>query len=223
MLTTSEITKLIASPPSGLTAGGLAHLARRERRVSTVKAKAFLDDMQAQRPVGSGAPTGESYAHPGHTPKDQRRGGGPLSAVEMQWLQRLPDDPSKTSFDDASAVAALAADISKMSHPSDARLVASHWLPIRDYHDGNAANVALSNARATPLPPVPSSTLAALAEAVTAEHPELSAGEATGRAKTMLGEATTKRGDARAQAIANAKDKLAALDDTTRTRSAVTR
>jgi len=222
MLSSTEIVKAVTSTQSGGSAGSLAFLARREKGKATVKGTAFLTDAQRQRPIGS-APTGESYAHPGHTRKDQRRGGGPLSAVEMQWLQRLPDDASKTSFDDASAVAALAADISKMQHPADARLVASHWLPIRDYHDGNEANVTLANARSTPVPPVPSSTLPALVEAVTAEHPELTPGEATGRAKAMLDQAVTKRGDARAQSIADARDKLSALDDATRTRSAVTR
>jgi len=222
VLHSTEITKLIASPPNGLTAGGLAHLARRERGKSTVRQGAFPKDAQQQHPVGT-APTGEQYNHPGRTPKDQRRGGGPLSATELAWLGRLPDDASKTSYDDASAVAALAADISRMEHPADVRLVASHWLPIRDYHDGNQAAVGLSNARATSLPPVQSSTLPALVEAVTAEHPELTPGEATGRAKAMLDQAVTKRGDARAQAIADAKDKLAALDDAARTRSAVTR
>jgi len=222
MLSSTEITKLVASPPSGLTAGALAHLARREHSKSTVKAKAFLDDMQAQRPVGT-APPGEQYDHPGRTPKDQRRGGGPLSAVEMAWLQRLPADPSKTSYDDASAVAALAADISRMDHPADARLVASHWLSIRDYHDGNAANVTLSNARATPLPTPPPSTLPALAEVVTVEHAALSPGEATGRAKAMIDQAVAKRSDARAQAIADAQDTLSALADTARARSATTR
>jgi len=222
MLTSTEITKLVASPPSGLTAGGLAHLAQREHGKSTVKQSAFLDDMQAQRPVGM-APTGEQYNHPGRTPKDQRRGGGPLSTVEMAWLQRLPADPSKTSYDDASAVAALAADISQMEHPADARLVASHWLPIRDYHDGNAANVTLGNARAVPLPPVPSSALPALAEVVAAEHPELSPGEATGRAKAMLDQAVTKRADARARVIDNAKSTISAVGDAARARSATTR
>ena len=222
MLTSTEITKLIASPPSGLTTGALAHLAQREHGKSTVKAKAFLDDMQAQRPVGT-APTGEQYNHPGRTPKDQRRGGGPLTPVEMAWLQRLPADAAHTPYDDATAVAALAADISPMDHPADARLVASHWMPIRDYHDGNAANVTLANARSTPVPSVPSSALPALAEAVTAEHPELSHGESAGRAKAMLDEATAKRSDARAQAIADAQDTLSSLADTARARSATTR
>jgi len=222
MLSSTEITKLVASPPSGLTAGALAHLARREHSKSTVKAKAFLDDMQAERPVGT-APTAESYAHPGRTPKDQRRGGGPLSAVEMAWLQRLPADPSKTSYDDASAVAALAADISRMDHPADARLVASHWQPVADHHDAAEAEVALSNARSTSLPTPPSSTMPALVEAVTAEHPELTPGEATGRARALLDDATTKRAASRAKSIANAKDKLGALGDAARARGAVTR
>jgi len=223
MLHSTEITKLIASPPSGLTAGGLAHLARREHGKGTVRQGAFLKDMQQQRPVGT-APTAESYNHPGRLAyRTKPRPDGALTPTELAWLGRLPDDPTKTSFDDAAALGQLAANISRMEHPTDHRLVQSYWQPVADHHDAAEAEVALSNARSTSLPTPPSSTMPALVEAVTAEHAELTPGEATGRAKAMLEEATTKRGDARAQAIANAKDKLAALDDATRTRSAVTR
>jgi len=222
MLTTNEITKLVAAPPSGLTAGGLAHLAQREKGKQTVKAEAFLRDAQQQHPVGT-APTAQTYAHPGRTPKDQRRGGGPLSAVEVAWLQRLPVDPARTPYGDAATVAALAADISRMEHPADGRLVDSHWTPIKDFHDGNAATIALANARSTPVPPVPPSAMAALAEAVTAEHPELTAGEATNRAKSMLDEAVAKRSAERQQTIESAQGTVAALAAATRARSATTR
>ncbi len=222
MLRSTEIVKAATSSRSGVDAGSIAFLAHRERGKSTVKAEAFLKDAQQQNPVGT-PPPGEQYNHPASTSKDQRRGGGPLSAVELAWLERLPADAALTPYDDATAVAALAADVSKMEHPADARLLASYWTPIKDHHDAAEANVALSNARSTPLPPVPSSAMAALAEAVTAEHPELSPGESAGRARAMLEQATTKRSDARAQAIADAQDKLSSLDDTARARSATTR
>ncbi len=223
MLTSTEIVKAATASRSGGNAGSLAFLARREKGKSSVKQTAFLKDAQQQRPVGA-APTGEQYAHPGHLAYHSKpRTNGPLSAVEMQWLQRLPDDPTETSFDDAAALGQLAAGVSKMQHPVDHRLVASYWQPVADHHDAAEANVALANARSTSTPTPPSSTVPALAEAVAAERPELTPGEATGRAKAMLDQATTKRDDARAQAIADAKDKLAALDDAARARSATTR
>jgi len=223
MLSSTEIVKAVTSTRSGGSAGSLAFLARREKGKGTVKQTAFLKDMQQQRPVGT-APTAESYNHPGRLAyRTKPRPDGALTPTELAWLGRLPDDPTKTSFDDAAALGQLAANISRMEHPTDHRLVQSYWQPVADHHDAAEAEVALSNARSTSLPTPPSSTMPALVEAVTAEHAELTPGEATGRAKAMLEEATTKRGDARAQAIANAKDKLAALDDATRTRSAVTR
>jgi hypothetical protein len=223
MLHSTEITKLIASPPSGLTAGGLAHLARREHGKGTVRQGAFLKDMQQQRPVGT-APTAESYNHPGRLAnRTKPRPDGALTPTELAWLGRLPDDPTKTSFDSAAALGQLAAGVSKMQHPVDARLVQSYWQPVADHHDAAEAEVALSNARSTSLPTPPSSTLPALVEAVAHEHPELSAGEAAGRAKAMLDQAVTMRADSRAQAIADAKDKLAALGDAARARGATTR
>ncbi len=223
MLSSTEITKLIASPPSGLTAGALAHLARREHGQSTVKQSAFLKDMQQQRPVGT-APTAQAYEHPGRLAYHSKpRPDGPLTPTELAWLQRLPADAALTPYDDAAALGQLAANISRSDHPTDHRLVHSYWQPVADHHDRNEANVTLANARATPLPTPPSSTLPALAEVVTVEHPELSPGEATGRAKVMIDQAVAKRSDARAQAIADAQDTLAALDDATPTRSAVTR
>jgi len=223
MLTTNEITQHVAAPPSGLNAGALAHLAHRERGNSTVKAEAFLKDMQQQRPVGTAA-TAQAYQHPGRLAYHSKpRPDGPLTPTELAWLGRLPDDPTKTSFEDAAALGQLAANISRSDHPTDHRLVGSYWQPVADHHDRNQADVTLANARRTPVPPVPSSTLPALAEAVAAEHPELTAGEATNRAKAMLDEATAKRSDAREQAITDAQDKLAALAAATRARSAVTR
>jgi len=223
MLSSTEIVKAVTSTPSGGSAGSLAFLARREKGKATVKQTAYLKDAQQQHPVGT-APTAQTYDHPGQLAYHSKpRPDGALTPTELAWLQRLPADPAHTSYDDATALGQLAANLSPMKQPTDHRLVQSYWAPVKDHHDRNQADVTLSNARATPLPPVPDSTLPALVEAVTTEHPELTPGEATGRAKTMLAEATTKRGDARAQAIANAKDKLAALDDATRARSAVTR
>jgi len=223
MLSSTEIVKAVTSTPSGGSAGSLAFLAHREKGKATVKGTAFLKDAQRQRPVGT-APTAQTYQHPGSLAyRTKPRPDGALTPTELAWLQRLPADPAHTPYDDATALGQLAANLSPMKQPTDHRLVQSYWAPVKDHHDRNQADVTLSNARATPLPPVPDSTLPALVEAVTTEHPELTPGEATGRAKAMLDQATTKRGDARAQAIEDAKATLAALDDAARTRSAVIR
>ncbi len=223
MLTSTEITKLVAAPPSGLTAGALAHLARREHGQSTVKQSAFLKDMQQQRPVGT-APTAQAYQHPGRLAYHSKpRPDGPLTPTELAWLQRLPADAALTPYVDAAALGQLAANISRSDHPTDHRLVHSYWLPVADHHDRNEANVTLANARATPLPTPPSSALPALAEVIAAEHAELSPGEATGRARAMLDEATTKRSAERQQTIESAQGTIAALADTARARSATTR
>jgi len=223
MLSSAEIVKAVTSTRSGGSAGSLAFLAHREKGKATVKQSAFLKDAQQQHPVGT-APTAQTYDHPGQLAYHSKpRPDGPLTPTELAWLQRLPADPAHTPYDDAVGLGQLAAGVSKMQHPVDARLVQSYWAPVKDFHDGNEANVTLANARSTPVPPVPPSALPALAEAVTAEHPELSPGESAGRAKALLDEATTKRGDARAQAIADAKDKLATLGDAARARGAVTR
>lgn len=223
MLSSTEIVKAVTSTQSGGSAGSLAFLARREKGKGTVKQTAFLKDAQQQHPVGT-PPTAQAYDHPGRLAYHSKpRPDGPLTPTELAWLQRLPADPAHTSYDDATALGQLAANLSPMKQPTDHRLVQSYWTPVKDHHDRNEADVTLANAQSTSLPTPPSSTMPALVEAVTTEHPELTPGEATGRAKTMLDQATTKRGDARAQAIADAKTKLAALDDAARTRSAVTR
>ncbi len=223
MLSSTEIVKAVTSTRSGGNAGSLAFLARRERDKGTVKQTAFLKDAQQQHPVGT-APTAQAYDHPDRLAYHSKpRPDGPLTPTELAWLQRLPADPAHTPYEDATALGQLAANISRMEQPTDHRLVQSYWQPVADHHDAAEAEVALSNARSTSLPTPPSSTMPALVEAVTAEHPELTPGEATGRARALLDDATTKRAASRAKSIAGARDKLGALGDAARARGAVTR
>lgn len=225
MLTTTEITNLIATPPSGTSSGKLAYIAARAKKTSagtTRKQAAFLEDAKRMHPSTRDTDPQETYNHPSRTPKDRRRGGGPLTPVELAWLQRLPTDPTETTYDDAAALASLHADISRMDHPTDARLVASHWEPVAEFHDTNAATVALTNA-SQPLTPVPHSAHEALAEAVLAENRQLNPAEAAHRAASLLEKAKADRSATKDAAITTARDKITALAAATEARQQVTR
>lgn len=223
MLKSQEITKLISTPPTGMNAGRLAFIAGRERRAPTTatgKGLKFLDDLRAAYPAVGDSKT---YEHPGRAVgANPRRGGGPLTPVELHFLGALPKDAqgqtdaARVPHTDARALAALAADISPIEHGMDARVVDQAWSPVKDHHDRNAAQVELANVRSQSLPPIPSSTLNALAEAVVAENPQLTDGEAIARANRIIDEASASNQAANVQAIGAAKDKLAAVDEHSR-------
>jgi branched-subunit amino acid aminotransferase/4-amino-4-deoxychorismate lyase len=88
-------------------------------------------------------------------------------------------------------------------------------------HDRNAATVALANAQ-RPIPPVPPSATAAMADAIAAENPNLQAHEAAARANQVLAAATAARGAHRDAAMLDAKAKIAEVDAATQRRTAVT-
>lgn len=217
MLSTKEISTLLAAKPNLLGAGKLAYLADRERQGTrgwTAKSEQLLRDLQAAHPGVTNAKTALTYQHPETAARgaDLRRGGGPLSPVETAWLTRLPTDPSTVPHADATALAALAKSVSPIDHPMDARLVDSVWQPVKEHHDRNAADVALSNARALKPNPVPSSVLPAMAEAVKAENDQLSDGEAISRADALIAAAVRKRVDEHDAGMATAHDTIASID-----------
>lgn len=209
MLKSTEITSLISTPPSGITAGSLAFLAQREQRAPdrTTKQLAFLDDASALHPRTAGQTT-PAYQHPGVRAADPRRGGGPLTPVEMAWLNRLPADPTQVPFTDAEALSSLVKDVSPITHPIDAKLVASHWDPVRDVHDENSARRDIANTRALVLPPIPSSTLPAAGEAIAAENPALSPSEALHRGGKLVDAAAEQRAATKQDRIDNAQRTL---------------
>jgi hypothetical protein len=209
VLKSSDISKLISAPPSGLTAGSLAFLTQREQNAPdrTTKQLAFLADATALHPRTAGQAT-PPYQHPGVRPADPRRGGGPLTPVEMAWLNRLPADPATTSFTDAETLAALIKDVSPTKHPIDAKLVASHWYPVRDVHDENSARRDIANTRALVLPPVPASALPAAGEAIAAEQPALSPSEALHRGSQLVDAAAEQRAATKQSLIDNAQRTL---------------
>ncbi len=224
MLKSSEIEKLISTPPSGITAGSLAFLTQREQKAPdrTTKQLAFLDDATALHPRTAGQNT-PAYQHPGVRTADPRRGGGPLSPVEMAWLARLPADPTQVSFTDAEALSSLVKDVSPIKYPIDAKLVASHWDPVRDVHDENSARRDIANTRALVLPQVPHSALAAAADAVANENPALSPSEALHRGSQLVDAAAEQRTATKQDRIDNAQHTLDRLATARAERTATTR
>ena len=205
VLSSKQIVKLISEPATGASLGSVAYMARRGRPGSSVvggpsaKQQAFLADMGKVRPAQR-----ETYQHPADAPPVLRQ-EGPVSPVEVAWLNRLPQDPQQVSFDDARALATMARTVLAAKHPADARLVHQVWDPIKAVHDQAAAKVAIDNDR-QPLPDVPSSTLGALADAIHAEQDQLRPEEALTRASVMLQQARQQRVAAHEQTIASATE-----------------
>lgn len=94
------------------------------------------------------------------------------------------------------------------------------WAPVKEFHDRNAAEVELANAKMQQPTPVPASTLAALAEAVKTETPQLNDTEALRRSDTMIADAVDQRGAHHARALQSAHDTMSTID---RERAARTR
>ncbi len=172
-----------------------------------------------------------SYNHPGDQATvpgpvpgakgSERDYAPPLGPAEGAWVQQLPADPEQVSFQDAVALASMAARVDRRKNPGDARLIDQAWKPVKETHDWSAATVALDNAKA-PLPQVPNSALPAVAEAISAENDQLLPEEAHQRASEAINEAAAKRSRDRDQAIANAETAMLAVASATLDRTAVT-
>jgi len=164
------------------------------------------------------APRPEVYTHPaaGHIPSRDRV---PLSPVELAWLNRLPQDPTQISWDDARTLASMANSLSSPKLSADRRLVDSVWNPVREIHDHAAAEVQLRNAE-RPLPMLPDA-LGALADAVAMENPQLEPQDAIGRASRLLDQAAETRRATRERAIDAARRQLADLEQAHERRTAV--
>lgn len=218
MLTTTEISNLITSPHAGTYGGKVAFLAQREARRgarTTPAQRAFLNALAATPAPQPAA----KYAHPGARPR--YRAPGPISPVELAWLNGLPTDPAQVSHEDARTLAGMLA-ATKPGTP-EARLVEQHYLPLKELHDQTEATVAHVAVTTTPVPALPSQTLNALTDAIGHEHPTLTPDETLGRARTVLEAASAKRRTAHDQAIATATDQLTAARAATAARTATGR
>lgn len=119
----------------------------------------------------------------------RNRKPGPLTEVELMWLNRLPSDPTQVTFDDAAQLATIADSISRDGkHPDHAMLIESVWGPIREHHDALVARHEVERLEASP-PRVPDSTLGALSDSLREEVPELSVNESETRARDLLAQA----------------------------------
>jgi len=227
MLTSKQILDVVAQPPSRLQAGKVAFDRQRltdrmGNSAAPVSHRRFLDEVAAQ--CADTNPTPASYQHPGDDPK-ARPVGKPspgLVPADLAWISRLPQDPAQVSHADAVALAGLASGLSATANPSDHRLIQSVWLPVKEHHDAASAKVALANAQ-TPVPPVPSSALPALTDAVAAETPQLQPTEAVARAGTLLREALDKRTSAREDKVTAARAAIALASEAAAARTATTR
>lgn len=210
MLRTHEILKLIGPTAAGtstMNKGGAAFLANKgsgARDRHTPAQRQFLADVQSQS-----ASVQEQYRHPADGPQPHRK-DGPLSPVEVAWLQGLPRDPKAVTTTDVQHLYAMSRTVGSADSP-DARLV-GQWLgPVAAHHDRKAADVAVANAHA-PLPDIPSSTLNALADSIAHENNQLRPGEALSRARDMIAETHTKRVAARDAQIAKAEHASMTVD-----------
>lgn len=206
MLSSKTITDMIKAPVTGVSVGRAAFAARQARGGPRSHEK-FAADMAALP-----APTTTSVVHPEDAVRGQERQHKALAPADLAWLDRLPRDPSAVPFTDATTVAAMSRGLtaSQPAGSPDRRLIDTVYAPIKAHHDQRVADAALANAR-QPLPPVPSSALPALADAIAAEVPALTDGEVMARAGDLHRQALEERGAARQQAIREAEDKLLAL------------
>jgi hypothetical protein len=227
MLSSHEILKLAFSAGPG--ARGHVEAMRRKARGSfaphggrtelSTELRRLFSEVSENR--GSAR---ESYRHPATAASGsarERTGGAGLGASEIAWLQRIPTDPNQVSFADATELAKLSSTIDRMKYPADGRLIDQAWKPVKEFHDRNAAQVALRNAE-RPLPSVPSSALGALAAAILAENDQLRPEEALTRADDALVEAHSTRVQQRDLAIGTAQAELMKVDAAEYERTAVT-
>ena len=101
-----------------------------------------------------------------------------LTQAQIAWLQRLPTDPTQVTFDDAVELLRL---LNEVDNPSDVGLVRMIAAPVKEYHDREAAEVELHNAR-LPHPDVPGEALPALADALRPDLTQLADSELLHRA-----------------------------------------
>lgn len=227
MLTSQQILNLVGQEPRPGLAGRVV-LHQRSMRTSTNTNSGpqshvrFLKDMAEQFAAVPRAP--EKYAHPADDVKamPDPRTTGSLTQADTTWLQGLPTDPEQMPYDDAVQLAKMAANVSTMKDASSARLVSQKWLPVKEVHDARSAQAALTNAQVS-APPVPSSVLPALTDAIAAEHPQLEPDEAVGRAGAQLRDALDQRNTAREGKVLDARAAIAKASEAKARRTSTTK
>lgn len=193
------------------------------RSMLTSSQRALLESV-ATAPVSAPA---AGYAHPAREARVHRmpspRGTAsqpePLTPAQVAFLNRLPAEPDKVPYAAAVEVFRL---LAGNVAPQDAPLVQSIADPLLSWHDRNAANAQLAAAQTKP-PPIPSTALGALADAIASENGDLRPNEALGRASDVIAELSSRRLGEHEGRVAAARQRIAQLDAADVQRVAVTR
>ena len=204
MLSSTDILHLTTTPRTGLHRGKVMfHQDRLQTPRTSEEAaqKALLDSLVTAPAEGAM----QSYAHPGDNPTPNLP--AQLNAADLGWLQRLPTEPEKISYEDGRVLAGMV-QATKLGS-SDRRLVDSIWNPVKQLHDIGQAKANLANADAAAVPTPPPATHDVLATALAREMPMLTRDEVRARARTQLADAVAKQSETRLHARAVAADALA--------------
>jgi hypothetical protein len=206
--------------PAGL-AGVLKAI---ERSGPTMAQRQFVSDLRAVPAVVEEDP----WPHPGRNlPAPARQLGGsgaigdnvaaPPSGISLddyEFLRGLPSHPAMIPYADARRLLAL----QKAAHrpgadPADRDLVEEVAQPVADWHDEQAARVEQRNAEGHAFTPIPASAASAMADAIAAEIPVLTPGEAVQRAHDAVSRIGAQRVAAHADRVAKARAAVDALNN----------
>lgn len=194
-----KVTSLLAAHRRRLASAGLGgrHELTPEEQLKYIQA--LSEHLQSFAPV--------QYLHPaeGHVPYTT---GETLTQADTVWLGRLSDDPERVSWDDAAQLAAFARSVK--ARTSDRRLLDAVYRPVKAFHDLRLAEAQLQNAERAVTAGAPS-PVAALAEAIGAETPELTRIEAASRADAIVRKVYAEVEASRDRNIAAAQERLAAV------------
>lgn len=210
-LTTQEILKLLDGKQ--MTKGRAGAMLRRSTQAGnylTADQRAFLESVY-EKPYRK-ADVSQSHPQDEATRAQYRRDKDEdLTAVELAWLQRLPLDPAKISYDDATQLAALAASVKVTKTPASARLVQSVWQPVKQLHDERIAKARVDHVRSG-LDALPASTVGAIAEALTEQHPGVSKNALMHDARDIVSDFEAQRARDHQRAVERADQQLAEVD-----------
>jgi hypothetical protein len=211
-LTTQEILKLLDGKQ--MTKGRAGAMLRRSEKPGnylTADQRAFLQSVYKtpyrKSDVSVPHPQDEATRAQYRRDKDED-----LTAVELAWLQRLPLDPAKVTFDDATHLAALANSVKVTKTPASARLVQSVWQPVKQLHDERIAKARVEHVRAG-LNDLPDTTIGAIADALAEQHPGVSRDALMHDARDIVKDFEGKRDRDHHRAVERADQQLAQVDE----------
>lgn len=143
----------------------------------------------------------------------------PLSPADLAWIDRLPEKPTDISPEDLRTLTGLAG---RAASPGDRRLLETVLTPIREHHNRQERREHLQHvvARASKVPQrdrhLENRAISLLADRLRKETPELTEGEAEGRARQELRERWDSAERQRQEKLRTAKEELTELEGTSR-------